>query len=398
MKKLRLHLLALCIITQANLETKQVTPPPKLSTQDIREKFLEYFKKADYKEIDPIPVISKNGALVTSGITPFRDFLLEKKEAPADKVVSIQLCMRSYPPYNDQDKVVTSDQHLTSFDSASFFSFDNPSNKKTIPLVYKFLIKILKLDPKMIFVTVHRNDHDSLIAWKKLINKEHIFRLGDQDNIWQEQGISPAIRGYSTEVFYDKRPQAQRKKLPTKNDFRNGSMTELVNIVSRTSDMETPPQPNGFDPFLNFSPPPFSGKSFGMPRIAAVVQNVPSVYETDEIKPIMQQVEKSVGKIYAQADEQTRAHMRVICDHMRTVPLLIHNGVKPSDTTPAGETLKDLLERAQTSANIVAPKKKNVLPEVAQVALQQLSPRNPEIRKNKAKILKTIRHETDSKK
>ncbi len=394
MKKLRLHLLTLCMIMQVSLEGKKTTST--LSTQDIREKFLQYFKKADYKEINPTPIISENGALVTSGLTPFRNVLLEKEEAPADKIVSIQLCMRSYPPYNDQDKVVTSDQHLTSFDSATFFSFDNPSNKQTIPLVYSFLTTTLGIDPERLFVTVHREDHSSLIAWKKLILRERIFRLGDQDNIWQEQGVSPAISGYSTEVFYDKRPQGERKKLPRPDDFRNGTMTELVNIVSHSSTINTP------DPITPpFPPTPwmsFSGKSFGIPRMAAVVQQVPSVYETDEIKPIMQQVEKSTGKIYAQADEQTRAHMRVMCDHMRTVPLLIHNGVKPSDTTPAGNALKDLLERAQNSANIVAPKKKNILPEIAQVALQQLSPSHPEIRKNKAKILKTIRHETDSKK
>ena len=392
MKKLRVHLLVLCIITQVNLDAKKTTVPPVLSTQDIQEKFLEYFVSKHYIEVDPVSVVSDNGTVVTSGLTPFRDILLGKEERPADKIVSIQPCIRARAPYNDHDKVLSSAQHLTSFDSASFFSFDNPSSKKTIPLVHNFLTKELKLDPKMLFVTVHKDDREALATWKKLIPKKRIFHLDDKDNWWQEQGVAPAVGGYSTEVFYDKRPQAQRKKLPTPNDFRNGTMTELVNIVSHTATIKAPP---------SFSPSPwmnFSGKSLGFQRMAAVVQNVPSVYETDEIKSIMQQVEKSVGKTYAQADEQTRAHMRVICDHMRTVPLLINNGVKPSDRTPAGETLKDLLERAQISANIVAPKKKNVLPEVAQVALQQLAPIHPQIRKNKAKILKIIGDETDSKK
>ena len=392
MKKLRLHLLALCIITQVNLEAKKTTPV--LSTQDIREKFLEYFQKADYKEIPAVSVVSGNGTVVTSGLTLFRDVLLGKEERPADKGVSIQPCIRARTPYNDHDRVPSSDQHLTSFDSASFLSLDNPSSKKTIPLVYNFLIKELKLNPKMLFVTVHKDDHDALFAWENLIRKDHIFRFGGQDNWWQEKEFSPAIGGYSTEVFYDKRSQAQRKKLPTPNDFRNGTMTELVNIVSHTSTMKTPPQPNDFD----LNPYPFSGKSFGIQRMAAIVQQVPSVYETDEIKPIMQQVEKSVGKKYAQADETTKAHMRVICDHMRTVPILIHNGVKPSDTTPAGNTLKDLLQRAQTAAKTVAPKKKNVLTEVAQAAIQQLSPTHPQIEQSKTKILSTIRHETASKK
>lgn len=395
MKKLRLHLLALCIITQVNLEAKK--PIPVLSTQDIREKFLKRFETAGYIKVDPVSVVSDNGTVVTSGLTPFRDILLGKEKRPANKIVSIQPCIRAEAPHNDHDKVLSSDQHLTSFDSASFFSFDKPSSKKTIPLVHNFLTKELKLDPEMLFVTVHKDDHDALAAWKKLIPKERISRLGDEDNLWKEQGVSPAVGGYSTEVFYDNRPQAQREKLPTPNDFRNGNMNELVNIVSHTPTLNTPSSmtpPQGPFPWQM----PFSGKSFGFPRMAAVVQNVPSVYETDEIKPIMQQVERSTGKIYAKADEQTKANMRVICDHMRTVPILIHNGVKSSDTTPAGNTLKDLLQRAQTAAKTVAPKKKNILPEVAQVALQQLAPIHPQIRKNKAKILKIIRDETNSKK
>ena len=175
-------------------------------------------------------------------------------------------------------------------------------------------------------------------------------------------------------------------------------MNELVNIVSHTPTLNTPSSmtpPQG--PFP--SQMPFSGKSFGFPRMAAVVQNVPSVYETDEIKPIMQQVERSVGKTYAQADKKTKALMRVICDHMRTVAILIHNGVNSSDTTPAGRTLKDLLQRAQTAAKTVAPKKNNALPQVAEAAIKQLSlsPSHSEIEQSKTKILSTIHDETTSK-
>jgi len=381
---------------QANLEAKKRTPV--LSTQDIREKFLSYFQKADYQEINPIPVISENGAPVTSALTPFRDILLRKKKVPADNIVSIQLCIRAHAPYNDLETVRSSDQHLTSFDSASFFSFENSSNKKTINVVYNFLIKELGINPTLLFITVHKDDRSALTAWKKLIPKERIFLLGDQDNIWQEQGISPAISGYSTEVFYDQRPQIKRKTLPSPDDFRNGTMTELVNIVSHTPAMNTPKTMLPAQEPLPWQMP-FSGKSFGFPRMAAVVQNVPSVYETDEIRPIMQQVEKSTGKIYAQADQETRANMRVICDHMRTVPILIHNGVKASDTTPAGNTLKDLLQRAQTATKTIAPKKKNVLTQVARVAIKQLaSSTHPQIEKSKTKILNVINNETTRKK
>ena len=396
MKKLRLHLLTLCIIMNGNLQAKK--PIPALSTQDIQEKFLEYFVSKHYIEVDPVSVVSDNGTVVPSGLAPFRNILLGKEERPANKIVSIQPCIRAGAPYNDQDTVPSSDQHLTSFDSASFFSFDNPSSKKTIPLVYKFLTKELKLDPKMLFVTVHKDDAEALAAWKKLIPKERIFRLGNEDNWWQEQGVSPAIGGYSTEVFYDKRPQAERKKLPTPNDFRNGTMIELVNIVSHTPTMNAPQSitpPQGPFPWQM----PFSGKSLALPRIAIVAQKVHSVYETDEIKTIMQQVEESVGKTYAQADEKTKAHMRVICDHMRTVAILIHNGVNSSDTTPAGRTLKDLLQRAQTAAKTVAPKKNNALPQVAEAAIKQLSlsPSHSEIEQSKTKILSTIHDETTSK-
>jgi alanyl-tRNA synthetase len=386
------------MVMQANLEAKKPTPTPVLSTQDIREKFVSYFQKADYKEIDAVPVVSPSGIVITSALTPVRDILLGKKQAPADNIVSIQLCIRAGSGYNDHETVVSSDQHLTSFDSASFFSFENSSNKKTINVVYNFLIKELKINPALLFITVHKDDRSALTAWKKLIPKERIFLLGDQDNVWQEQGISPAVSGYSTEIFYDQRPQTKRKTLPSPDDFRNGTMTELVNIVSHKPAMNTPKTMLPAQDPLPFYPQ-FSGKSMGVPRMAAIVQAVPSVYETDEIRPIMQQVEKSTGKIYAQADKKTKANMRVICDHMRTVPILIHNGVKALDTTPAGNTLKDLLQRAQTATKAIAPKKKNVLTQVAQVAIKQLaSSTHPQIEQSKTKILNVIGNETTRKK
>lgn len=380
-------LFLVCALTApAQLQTMSTKSPKKpLSTQEVELAFIDHFKKAEFKQVPSVPLVRKNGELVTSGVAPFEEFLLGRKPLNGDLLFSVQPCIRAHGTQNDAARVSSSDQHLSYFESLCFLA-PELFLETIIDLVHSFLTKALRIQKERLFVTVHEDDQKAYDFWKKHVPYDHILRMPRETNYWQDER-HPQIHGYSTEIFIDNRPLLEQGKTPpTKKDFQQGKMLEITNIVS-SNPLPQPP--------VNSIPQAPVGMLFkgGSPaRFAAAQPNALPVFENDQIAPITKKVETLTGIKYATADQKTKAAIRKMVDNTRTATVLLSAGVKPSDQTEAGATLRTLIPQAVAAEKTLT--RKPILAEVAKAATKTMAPTHPQIKKNQTTIVQTIKTES----
>jgi alanyl-tRNA synthetase len=286
-------LLLLWAVAPATLEAKPTSTTKKpLSPQEVEFAFIDHFKKADFKQVDAVPVVHGKGELVTSGMAPFKEFLLGNKRLNGDLLFAVQPCIRAHGAQNDAVRVKSSDQHLSYFEALSFLAPEE-FLESIVDLVHAFLTKILSIEKDRIFVTIHEGDEKAFNAWLRYLSKDHIFRMGKDTNYWQDEK-DPRIHGKSTEIFLDNRSREQRRATPpTKKDFKTGNMLEITNIVSSTV---TPPPAMPH----TITPPPYGMmfKGGSIQRFAAAQPHAPVVFENAQIAPITKKVETLTGITY----------------------------------------------------------------------------------------------------
>src|SRR3989338_3004610 len=176
--------------------------------------------------------------------------------------------------------------------------------------------------------------------------------------------------GPCTEIFYDTRSQAERKKAPTQEDFDTGKLLEIWNNVFMQYNQQegrtlVPLKQTGVD------------TGMGLERISLVLQNKKNVYEKDLFTPIIQAIEKITGLNYSQQTPARKAAFHVLADHIRSSSLIIADGGSPSNEG-RGYVLRKIIRRAALFSQKLSDK--NIFPEVAKAFIQEMSPVYPELK------------------
>ena len=333
-----------------------------MKAAEIRRKFIDYFKARRHNEVPSsslVPADDPTLLFTNAGMVQFKRVFQGLERRDYARAVTCQKCVRAGGKHNDLEQVGHTARHHTFFEMLGNFSFGDYFKKEAIEYAWEWVTsgQWLGIDPDRLYVTVHHSDDEARKLWRQItgIPDSRIFGLGDKDNFWQMADTGPA--GPNTELNVDLRPRSERGRgeLTTEEFVRlneEGKQLEIWNLVFMQYDL----QPDGSRKNL---PKPSVDTGAGLERIASVMQNVPSNFDTDLFQPIIAQAVEIVGRPYDRGP--SGAPYRVLADHARAVAFLLADGVYPSNEG-RGYVLRRILRRAVRHAWLLGRREPTLAP------------------------------------
>ncbi len=312
----------------------------KLTSDELRKKWINFFKERGHTPISSASLIPENDPTVlftTAGMHPLVPYLLGQPHPAGKRLCDTQKCVRT----GDIDEVGDA-SHCTFFEMLGNWSLGDYFKDEMVPWSYEFLTEQLGLDPARLAVTVFEGDSDcprdeqTAALWEKCgIKKENIFYLGKKHNWWGPAGQTGPC-GSDTEMFYDTgKPKCCAECSPACDC---GKYVEIWNDVFMQFNKNAD---GSFSPLKQKN----VDTGMGLERALMNVQGLKSVYDTDVFVPIVKKIEQLSGK--SVTDENSVRAIRVVADHIRTSTFIIgdERGVTPSNVDQ-GYILRRLLRRA----------------------------------------------------
>ncbi len=318
-----------------------------MKAQEIRRTYLSFFEERGHKIVPSASLVPSSHdpsvLLTTAGMQPFKPYFLGREQPPAPRLADVQKCFRT----TDIEEVGNTARHLTFFEMLGNWSFGDYFKAESIPWGWELSTQGFGMDPERIWVTVFGGDEElglgpdeeAIEIWRGVgVPDERIVRLGREDNFWQGGPTGPC--GPCSELYLDRGPEFGG------DDERPGDDTdrflEFWNHVFMSYDLAK-------DGSLTPLPTRNIDTGMGLDRMAAILQDVPSVYETDHVRPLIDLAEELTGHGYEEGERVTRA-MRIVADHSRGAAFLIADGVVPSNED-RGYILRRIMRRAIQQGN-----------------------------------------------
>ena len=336
----------------------------KLSGDEIRSEFLKFFESKGHKVLPSASLIPDDPQLMftVAGMVPFKPIFWGKVEPVYKRVTTCQKCLRT----TDIENVGRTPRHHTFFEMLGNFSFGDYFKREAIEWAWEFVTKVLEIPEDRLWVTIYEEDDESFKIWNEIIGlpKEKIVRMGKEDNFWGPAGPTGPC-GPDSEIHYLLDPSCKGCSPKTHED----KFLEIWNLVFTELYMDE----NG-----NYHP--LEKKNIdtgaGLERLAAVLQEVPTNFDTDIFRPIIDRIQKVLGVKYG-VDEKTDTSIRVIADHIRAITFVISEGVFPSNEG-RGYVLRRIIRRAQRHATLLGVKRP-VLFEIVDAVVEKMGKVYPEI-------------------
>lgn len=330
-----------------------------MTTAEIRSKFLEFFESKDHAIIPSAPVVPEHDPTVlftTAGMHPLVPYLLGQPHPQGKRLADAQKIVRT----TDIDEVGDA-THLTFFEMLGNWSLGDYFKEESIAWSWEFLTdpKLLGIDPYKLYVSVYEGDGvvpkdlESIDLWKAQYKKagietkegERIIALGRDDNWWEQGGVATGPAGPDTEIFY----YLGSEKEP-KFDTESPDFVEIWNNVFMAYQRQT-------DGSYTELASKNVDTGMGMERIAAVLQGVNNVYDTDVLAKIKEAVEAYAVETNKVIFEETTPDSalratRIITDHTRAVTFMAADGVVPSNKDQ-GYVMRRLARRAIREALVI---------------------------------------------
>ena len=345
-----------------------------MTHEELRKCFLDYFKERGHRLYPSMSLVPDDPSLLftTAGMVQFKDMFLGLVPMVPPKAVSIQKCVRT----SDIDEVGRSARHLTFFEMLGNFSAGGYFKEEAIGLAWDFFTRVLKLDEKKLYATVHRDDAEAYKLWGKFLPPAKIVKLGNKDNFWEMGETGPC--GYCSEIIYDQGEAAGCGKKDCGPGCDCDRWLEVWNLVFTE-----------FDKRKNGELKKLKQKNIdtgmGLERLLTVINGLQSNYETDLIKPI-------IDFVSANADGGDMVHTRRIADHARCSVFMLDDGVLPSNTG-RGYILRRLIRRAMVSARKIGLKKP--LCETINPVFDIFAGVYPSLKSNAARIAMAVKSEEE---
>ncbi|AHF57659.1 alanine--tRNA ligase [Spiroplasma eriocheiris] len=323
----------------------------KLTSTEIRQLWLDFFKSKDHYELKPaslIPVDDPSLLWINSGVATLKPYFDGRKTPPAKRLTNSQKSIRT----NDIENVGHTARHHTLFEMLGNFSIGDYFKKEAIEFAWEFLTspQWIGFDPAKLYITIYEEDEEAYHIWKDIIglSDDRIIKGGKDTNFW-EIGEGPC--GPNTEIFYDRGekydPQHVGLRL-LKEDIENDRYLEVWNIVFSQFN-------NNGDGTYSELPRKNIDTGAGLERITSIIQETPTNFETDLFLPIIKATEKIISNKYQydpsdfwkEPSEQTKINtaFKVIADHIRAATFAIADGVFPSNKD-RGYVIRRLIRRA----------------------------------------------------
>ena len=304
------------------------------SGDQIRQAYLDFFESKGHLIMDSAPLIPKNDPSllwINAGMAPFKPYFDGSLEPPKKRIATSQKCIRT----NDIENVGKTARHHTYFEMLGNFSFGDYFKEEAISWGWEFVTEVLELEEDKLWITIFEEDEEAFEIWhdKLGLPEERIVRMGKKENFWQI-GTGPC--GPCSEIHYDRGVEAG----DSEEDVLGGDgdrYLEIWNLVftqyNYTEEGEYKELPN-----KNID------TGMGLERVASILQETETNFETDLIKPIIDQVVEMTGIPYRKDDQSLTAY-RVIADHIRSASVAISDGALPSNEG-RGYVIRRLIRRA----------------------------------------------------
>lgn len=309
----------------------------RLSSSEIRELFLTFFKEKGHK-VEPsaslIPYDDPSLLWINSGVATLKKYFDGRVIPDNPRICNAQKSIRT----NDIENVGKTARHHTFFEMLGNFSIGDYFKKEAIHWAWEFLTdpKWLGLDPERLSVTIHPEDDEAFRIWHEEIGlpKERIIRL--EDNFW-DIGEGPC--GPNSEIFYDRGESFGND--PNDPELYPGGENERYLEIWNLVFSQFNHNPDG-----SYTPLPKKNidTGAGLERLASVMQDAPTNFDTDLFQPIIQKTAEIAGRQYG-VDTDLDVAFKVIADHIRTITFAVGDGALPSNEG-RGYVIRRLLRRA----------------------------------------------------
>lgn len=362
-----------------------------LKGNEIRKLYLDFFKdKHQHTIVESSSLVPDNPTvlLTTAGMLQFLPIFLGIVKSPYDpaRATSCQKCARAGGKDSDIENVGRTPRHHTFFEMLGNFSFGDYYKKEIIPWAWDFVTNVLKLDKDRLWITIFETDDEAYDIWRSVgVAPERIKRKGKKDNFWGPPGASGSC-GPCSEIHYD---LGEEYKCDNPNcgidTCECDRWVEIWNLVftelyQDEEGNQSPLEKKNVD------------TGMGLERIAMVCQGVASTFETDLLRPILDKVVEMSGVPYKKSDK-TDISLRIITDHARCVTFLINDGVIPGNEGRS-YVLRMILRRALRHGKILGMDLP-FLYKLVDVVVENYGEAYPDLIKNKAKIVETIKKEEE---
>ncbi|MBV8839293.1 MAG: alanine--tRNA ligase [Alphaproteobacteria bacterium] len=311
---------------------------------DIRSTFLDYFKRNGHEVVASSPLVPRNDPTLmftNAGMVQFKNVFTGLEKRPYSRAATAQKSVRAGGKHNDLDNVGYTARHLTFFEMLGNFSFGDYFKERAIELAWNLITKDFGLKKDRLLVTIYHTDDEAAGHWKKIagFSDDRIIRIPTSDNFWAMGDTGPC--GPCSEIFIDRGGHIWGGP-PGSAEEDGDRFLEFWNLVFMQFEQVTKEERVPL-------PRPSIDTGMGLERMAAILQGVDSVFETDLFRHLIDATASALGH---GPDAETVASYRVIADHLRSSAFLVADGVLPSNEG-RGYVLRRIMRRAMRHAQLL---------------------------------------------
>ncbi|HVM12251.1 MAG TPA: alanine--tRNA ligase [Actinomycetota bacterium] len=347
----------------------------------IRRRFLDFFGERGHTVVPSSSLIPNDPSLLltTAGMVQFKPYFLGEQDPPYPRAASAQKSFRT----TDIELVGHTDRHMTFFEMLGNFSFGDYFKEGAMDHAWALITEGFGIDPARLWVTVYETDDEAEEIWRDHVGvpADRIVRRGKADNFWSMGVAGPC--GPCSEIYVDRGPEHGREGGPEVDEDR---YLEIWNLVFMQYECDENIEIVGDLPKKNVD------TGMGLERMALVLQGKNSAFETDLVRPLLEQAERLADARYG-ADPSTDISLRILAEHGRATTFLIADGVTPSNEG-RGYVLRRMLRRVVSHARRLGVEK-DVTGPLVERTIQLMGEAYPDLVERRAFVLQVAAAEEE---
>ena len=369
-----------------------------MTANEIRESFKKFFESKGHKIEPSAPMVIKDDPTLmftNAGMNQWKDIILGTRDPEPRRRADSQKCLRVSGKHNDLEEVGHDTYHHTMFEMLGNWSFGDYFKEGAIDMAWEYLVDVLHLDPKDLYVTVFEGspeenlerDDEAAQYWAKHVPADHIINGNKHDNFWEMGDTGPC--GPCSEIHLDSRTPEEKAKVPGRElvNKDDPQVIEIWNLVF----MQFNRKADGSLEKLSMN---VIDTGMGFERLVRALQGKHSNYDTDIFQPIIKEISRLSGLEYGK-EEKTDVAMRVVADHLRAVAFSIADGQLPGNAK-AGYVIRRILRRAVRYAYTFLGQKEAFLFRLVPTLIAEMGEAYPELTAQRELIMRVIKEEEDS--
>ncbi|MBO2452781.1 alanine--tRNA ligase [Actinomadura barringtoniae] len=364
-----------------------------MESAEVARRFLKFFEERGHTVVPSASLIAEDPTLllVNAGMVPFKPYFLGQRTPPSPRMTSAQKCVRT----PDIEEVGKTTRHATFFQMLGNFSIGDYFKEQAIPFAWDLLTRSeadggFGFPEERLWATVYTDDDEAQEIWHKKVGVplERIQRRGMADNYWS-MGV-PGPCGPCSEIYYDRGPEYGREGGPVADEDR---YLEVWNLVFMQFERGAGTGKDDF-PILGELPSKNIDTGMGLERMAAILQGVDNIYETDTLWKVLDRAADLTGTKYGR-DHRSDVSLRVIADHVRSGMMMVADGIRPGNEG-RGYVLRRILRRSIRNLRLLGGEEAGLMHELTSVAIKAMGEQYTDLIRTAANIHTVIDAEEES--